>query len=218
MIVDLHVHTILGSPDSGLTPQHLVAEAKRIGLEGVILTEHHYQWDREQAQALAREHGLTLFPSLEIATDLGHVAVLGLDGYTSGIYRAETLRRLVDEKGGFIIALHPFRFFPSQPRPSLGVAAALPLVQLCDEIEVANGGCTPVENALAYRVAQSLGRQGVGGSDAHSVHGLGCFATVFEGNPRTVPELVAELRAGRYYPVQGLHLGRLSPFAPTEGL
>ncbi len=216
MIIDLHVHTTLGSPDSGLTPQHLVAEAKRIGLDGVILTEHHYDWDREQVRALAQQNGLTFIPSLEISTDLGHVSVLGLDGYTTGIYKAEVLRRLADEKGAFIIALHPFRFFPTRPEPSLSQATALPLVQLCDEIEVANGGCTPLENALAYRVAKSLGRQGVGGSDAHSIQGLGCFATVFEGHPTTVQELIAELRAGRYHAVQGLPHGKLSPFVPTE--
>lgn len=216
MIVDLHVHTTLGSPDSGLTPQNLVAEAKRLGLDGVILTEHHHQWDREKMLALAREHNIALFPALEVATDLGHVAVLGLDGYTTGIYRAETLRRLVDEKGGFIIALHPFRWFPTNPQPSLSWAAALPLVQLCDEIEVANGGCTTVENALAYRVAMSLGRRGVGGSDAHSVQGLGCYTTVFEREMETMPGLISELRAGRYYPAQGLLQGCLAPFVPAQ--
>ena len=216
MIVDLHVHTTLGSPDSGLTPQNLVAEAKRLGLNGVILTEHHHQWDREKMLALAREHNIALFPALEVATDLGHVAVLGLDGYITGIYRAETLRRLVDENGGFIIALHPFRWFPTNPQPSLSQAAALPLVQLCDEIEVANGGCTTVENALAYRVAMSLGRRGVGGSDAHSVQGLGCYTTVFEREMETIQGLISELRAGRYYPAQGLLQGRLAPFVPAQ--
>jgi len=214
MIVDLHVHTTVGSPDSGLTPEILVSEAKRLGLDGVCVTEHHAGWDRERTTALAREHGLIIFPALEVHTDLGHVAVLGLDGYLSGIYKAEELRRRVEERGGFIIALHPFRYYPVRAQPSLSEAAALPLVQLCDEIEVANGGCSGAENALAYRVACSLGKRGIGGSDAHSVAGLGCYTTVFQGRPASVAELIEELKGGRFYPAQGLLQGRLDRFRP----
>ena len=38
-VFDLHVHTNLGSPDSSLAPEELSAEANRLGLTGVMVTE-----------------------------------------------------------------------------------------------------------------------------------------------------------------------------------
>ena len=35
-VIDLHVHTNQGSPDSSLTPEELVAEAQRLGLDGLL--------------------------------------------------------------------------------------------------------------------------------------------------------------------------------------
>ncbi len=55
MIVDLHVHTSHGSGDSSLSPQELVEEARRIGLQGACLTEHSGPWDRFEFQML---HGV----------------------------------------------------------------------------------------------------------------------------------------------------------------
>jgi hypothetical protein len=40
--------------------------------------------------------------------------------------------------------------------------------------------------------------RGIGGSDAHSEHGLGCCATAFDRPVRNERELIEELRAGRF--------------------
>ena len=39
-IVDMHLHTVNGASDSALTSEQLLAEAHRIGLTGVNITEH----------------------------------------------------------------------------------------------------------------------------------------------------------------------------------
>jgi PHP-associated len=49
-----------------------------------------------------------------------------------------------------------------------------------------------------------VGLHGIGGSDAHSEHGLGCCGTEFERHIRNERELIEELRAGRFRAVNRL--------------
>ena len=97
MILDLHIHTSWNSADSNLSPIELIYEAKRLGLDGVVVTEHDRGWDRFRARELAAEHDFLFLRGMEVSTDLGHILVCGLDEYVSGIQRAEKLRQVVDD-------------------------------------------------------------------------------------------------------------------------
>ncbi|MBI2846531.1 MAG: PHP domain-containing protein [Chloroflexi bacterium] len=218
-IIDLHVHTTKGGADSSLRPLQLVHEATRVGLSGVCLTEHGGGWDKREFEAFAQGQNILLIRALEVETELGHMSVFGLDGYRSGIHRAEELRRVVNELGGFMVLNHPFRRFfdnatlRSQYRPTtIAEICQDPVFQLVDAIEVANGANSPRENSMALEVAKKLGKPGTGGSDAHSTSGLGCYVTVFEKEIRREEELIAELRAGRFYPAFGPRDGDTSPY------
>ncbi|KPJ49423.1 MAG: hypothetical protein AMJ38_03360 [Dehalococcoidia bacterium DG_22] len=221
-IVDMHLHTVKGGSDSSLTPQQLVQEAARIGLGGVNISEHDRLWDARELESFRRESGLFVSRGMEVSTDLGHVIVIGLDQYLPGIRKAAELRRVVNEVGGFMFVAHPFRHFfdpihfrrDSREPLSLSPdeAARLPIFELVDELEVANGGCTPRENYFALLVARILGKRGIGSSDAHSTHGLGCFTTVFQRPLADERDLIAQLKAGRYYPAEGLLSGGITPF------
>ena len=228
VIFDLHVHTVKGGPDSNLSPEQLVQEARRIGLDGICLTEHGGGWDKWDFQQFARKHAdLVLIPALEVDTEMGHIIACGLEGYVSGIHRTETLRKVVESAGGFMIAVHPFRRFFDKPplfksllfkHPvSLDEAVRHRIFELTDAVEVVNGACTEKENEFALRTAEILGRPQVGGSDAHSHHGLGCGATVFERPVRNLQDLIGELKAGRYYATNGLLNGHRKPFALGAG-
>lgn len=225
MLIDLHVHTFK-SGDSSLSPEELVREAKRIGLDGVCLTEHGGGWAKDEFERFARQHDLLLVRALEVDTDAGHIAVFGLDGYVPGMASARELRRIVDTAGGFAVLTHPFRRLFDQPSgrnllfpgplrhlPTLEEAGQHPALGLVDDIEVLNGANTERENLFAREVADLRGMKGTGGSDAHSTHGLGCFVTYFERTIRSAAELVEELRARRYIPVHGLLQGRPRPFS-----
>jgi hypothetical protein len=221
-IVDMHLHTVKGGSDSSLSPRQLMEEAKRIGLGGVNISEHDRLWDAHELEAFRSESRLFVSGGMEVSTDLGHIIVIGLDQYLPGIRKAAELRRAVSKVGGFMFVAHPFRrFFDSfhlhgddREPPSLSPeeAARLPIFELVDELEVANGGCTPGENSFALLVARILGKRGIGGSDAHSTHGLGCFTTVFERLLTDERDLIGELKAGRYYPAEGLLAGGITPF------
>lgn len=222
MIIDLHVHTAKGAYDSTLSISQAIEEAEMKGLGGVCLTEHTYVWSRKELEGFSSNHNVILLGGMEIETDMGHIVVFGLDRYISGIHRAGRLRRVADEVGGFLVAMHPFRRYfepedfgvkPKRSWPQVVAdALALPMLGLVDDIEVLNGGCTERENLLALEVAKRLGMKGTGGSDAHSERGLGCFVTVFEREVRGESELIAELKAGRYYPAQRLPSGEIIPY------
>ena len=222
MIIDMHVHTAKGAYDSTLSIPQAIEEAEMKGLGGVCLTEHTYVWSRKELEIFYSNHNVILLGGMEIETDMGHIVVFGLDRYVSGIHKAEGLRRVADEVGGFLVAVHPFRRYfepedfgvkPKRSWPqAVADASALPVLGLVDEIEVLNGGCTERENLLALEVAKRLGMKGTGGSDAHSERGLGCFVTVFEREIRSESELIAELKAGRFYPAQRLPTGEITPY------
>src|SRR5438128_2972309 len=164
MILDLHIHTSWHSADSNLSPIELICEAKRLGLDGVVVTEHDRGWDRFRARALAAEHDFLFLRGMEVSTDLGHILVCGLDEYVSGIQRAEKLRQVVDDVGGIMIAAHPFRraFTPDfrngkEATPlTLEEAARRPLFALLDGVEVCNGGSIDRENKCAIKPCNYL--------------------------------------------------------------
>ena len=219
MKLDLHVHTNWGSSDSGLSPQDLVRQAKQVGLDGVCVTEHGTVWDRFQLERFAKEHEFIIIPGMEVATEVGHITTFGLEEYGGGIHRAETLRRAVTAADGFMIAAHPFRRMFDNPKVSgwpqvysIDEAAELPLFKLVDEMEVVNGANNAKENLFALEVARKLGKTGVGGSDSHSVNGLGAGGIVLERTVTTVEEFIEEMRSGRYFPSGSFIRGETVPF------
>lgn len=227
-IFDLHVHTREGSRDSDLAPENLVEEAHTLGLKGILLAEHE-GWQGNQFREFARQQDLIMVHALEVYTDMGHVIALGLDGHRPYIRSVPELRRVVDEAGGFMIIAHPFRLFfgphgivtrnilfpdPLHLPASAEEALAHPVFRLVDEVEVVNAGNTEEENRFAQELAALRGRPGTGGSDAHSVHGIGRGATLFHGDIRNERDFLDALRAGAYTPLEGLNTGKVSFYGP----
>ena len=232
-IFDLHIHTNRGSPDSSLTPEELVAESTRVGLTGAMVTEH-VGWPRADFEQFAKGQDLILIRALELYTPLGHIITLGLDGYVAGyngdIETIRKIRKEVDKVGGVMILAHPFRYLLSLPGvytqnllfeswapvPTTPEEAVQhPIFELVDEVEVVNGANNEAENRFAQGVVQILGLCGTGGSDAHSVNGLGKGATVFNGDIRNTADLLEALRAGDFFPVAGFNRGNPVDYGRT---
>ncbi len=225
-IVDLHIHTIVGSMDSDVSPKRLVETAKAAGLTGVALTEHMSQWLPDEADHLRLESGLFVFNGREWSTDMGHIIVLGLDREVRGLAHARDLRRACQANVAFMILCDQFRYFPGPSKFLFGgrrdahdlppeVLAEHPLFDLVDAIEVLNGGCIERENALAQDVARLLGKPGVAGSDAHMPMEVGRYATVFEKELESEEDMLVELRAGRFQPARRVEPGVFEPLEQT---
>jgi predicted metal-dependent phosphoesterase TrpH len=205
VILDLHIHTSWRSADSNLHPVELIQVAKRLGLQGVVVTEHDTCWDRFMAKELAAEHDFLFLRGMEVSTDLGHILVYGLDVYVSGIRHAERLRQVVDEAGGAMVVAHPFRraftattHNGDAPKPlTLEAAIRRPVFDLVDGVEVCNGASLDRENRLAMAACAALGLAPTGGSDAHSDLGIGCYATQFDDPITTEADVITALKQGR---------------------
>jgi PHP family Zn ribbon phosphoesterase len=226
-LFDLHIHTIKGSADSSLSPEDLILEAERLGLRGLCITEHSGPWDRHEFERFASRHNVVLVRAMEADTDLGHMLAFGLDRYESGFHKAAELCRAAKAAGGFVISAHPFRgvlgkhmrerpylyrslpdALPQQPEEAL----EHPVFKLAHAIEVANGGTADEENTFAMKVASLLKMPVTGGSDAHSLHGLGRYVTAFRDEIYNEAEFLKALHSGKFYPAIGLREGRLRPY------
>ena len=202
MILDLHVHTSRYSPCSKLDPDDLAAKAKEEGLGGICLTEHQVVWSKEEADELARRHGMPVFRGVEVTTTAGDVLVYGLEESVEGIITPAELKEKVDAAGGISILAHPFRGFLvfgfSELSMSVEEAAAMPVMQTVSGLEVCNIRVTKPENEMAAKVADHLNLGKFGGSDAHSVEEVGSCVTIFKKEPANEAELVEALKNGDF--------------------
>ena len=202
MRIDLHIHTRPRSPCSAIDPADLLQEAQRAGLDALCLTEHQNRWGDGEIRALAGERGIHIFQGNEITTNQGDVLVFGYHEDLRGVVPIQHLHKAVKSAGGLMIAAHPFRGFLlfgiTQLRMDVHQASQRAIFQYVDGLEIFNCKLTDAENQMARQVAEHLGLLGVAGSDAHRLDEVGRCVTILEREVRSEPELIAELRAGRF--------------------
>ena len=209
MIIDIHTHTFPTSDDSMLSPEELINEAKRIGLDGICITDHDGFWNPDDVLKLGQTYDFLVLPGCEVTTEEGHLLVYGLDHYIFGMHRAAFVRDLVAEAGGAIVVAHPYRRVFREAAASDGQAYSEMLDRACrntvfpmsDAVEVLNGRGSEAENTFAGGIARRLDMKGTGASDAHKLNDVGTFATEFERPIACLDDLIAELRGGRFAPV-----------------
>jgi predicted metal-dependent phosphoesterase TrpH len=203
--LDLHVHTSPASPCASSSVDDVISEAKRIGLDGICLTDHNYQWNADDIGALREKHNFPVLRGNEITTVQGDMVVFGLDEDIQGIIALKDLAEKVTAVDGFMIAAHPFRGFLAVSGDKLGLdvekAAARPMFTLVDGVETLNSKVTVDENRFCGRVAHALKLPTTGGSDAHLAREVGFYATRFSKIIHSEEELISALRAGDAVPV-----------------
>lgn len=197
MIVDLHVHTNLGSICSQLEPDELLERAQDLGIDAVCVTEHHSHRGANKMVEYAAASGYPIFRGVEIYTELGDMLVYGLKRDTRyHLTTFEELKAMAEEDGAVIVPAHPSRGWGRKhkhahvfPRELVGHVVA---------IETLNGANTLRSNEAALAIAEECGLRGTGGSDAHAIWQVGKCVTVFEREIKSEKELVTELREGRF--------------------
>ncbi len=204
-LVDLHVHS-WASPCSTLTPLTVGEEARARGLDGVAVVDHERLPDPEFV-ADVRRFGVRVYAGAEVATADGDLLVFGLAELPRPGRSGPETARWVWERGGAVVAAHPFR------RSRLAASALLQLPGIV--LEERNGRCREPENRLARLTRLELGCAAAGGSDAHDAGEVGMAATRFEFLPQDERELVRLLRAGRcasWSPAQAPDPAQTVPF------
>lgn len=163
--VDMHVHSE-GSYDAGDPVELLLEQARAIGLDAIVVTDHDAISESLRAARLAPEYGLVGIPGVEVSTAQGHLLAVGVEERPASYQPlAETVEQ-VRELGGAAVVPHPFQ------RTRHGVRRRN--VADCDAIEVYNSWLfTGYRNRRAKTFARARGYPGVAASDAHDAAFIG---------------------------------------------
>ncbi|MBI4753684.1 PHP domain-containing protein [Candidatus Desantisbacteria bacterium] len=192
MLIDLHIHTVLGSPCSVIEINDIIKMAKRVKLDGVCITDHHSRKAIELMKEKAAGHNLLILGGMEVRSLEGDVLTFGFsESVKEGIPLAELIP-WVHSLNGVVIAAHPFR----SGAPSMG--NKIYEIKDIDAIEVLNGNSSEDMNILSWLASLKLGIPGVGGSDAHTALQIGKYATFFDKEIKNEDDFICALKGGRF--------------------
>jgi predicted metal-dependent phosphoesterase TrpH len=208
MLIDLHAHTWPRSHDSVLNPDDLIVRARQAGLDAIVFTEHDTVWDYRSVEELRAKHDFLVMAGVEISTDDGHILVFGIDKYVFGMHRVRELASYVERAEGVMVAAHPYRrqmpwFSRSDEeyQGALDKASRNPAYQYVKGLEELNGRGSEKENEFSRRLCQLMSLPGTAGTDSHAISDIGKCATYFEAEIQDERQLIAEIKKGRFHPV-----------------
>ncbi len=164
MRFDLHIHSNHSS-DCSLKVDDILKQAVKKGLDGIAICDHNSVDGSLLGKQRAKELNLPLLvlSGIEVSTSEGHLIILGItDNIQPDLSPQETIR-IAHQKGGIVIAPHPFKI------RSIGNVDGLDI----DAIETFNSRCIFGENKKAKEMAQALEKPEVGGSDSHMISTIG---------------------------------------------
>ncbi len=194
---DQHLHTERYSPDSIIDPLEMLDQMRRIGLDGVVITEHDRLWPEDELDELrAASGGLRIFSGVEISAREGHFLVYGLPDLRD-VEPGIPLRDLVRVARGHdaaIVAAHPFRWDQDFDRIVRVHGTAF------DALELVSNNVTPENRQRTGKVCDALGLGRTGSSDAHVLETLGCYYTEYPEPINDIRDLINALRRRAYRP------------------
>ncbi len=198
--IDHHLHTSRHSPDSIIDPIKLVKHAKAIGLNGLVITEHDYQWEAKELSELnAQADGLVVLAGAEISAREGHFLVYGLpnlDEVGPGVSLAKLLT-VVKRHDAAVVAAHPYRW--DQDFDAIFAEHGVGL----DAIELVSNNVTELTRAKAARLLEKNPQLGTtGSSDGHDIEIIGCYHTGFRQPISSMAEFVSAIKARLGKPCQ----------------
>ncbi len=195
MLLEIHVHSRKHSQCSKADPVDLIKRARKKGVQGVIITEHHYLWTLEELAGLRREseveNSFVILSGQEVKTDIGHVLVYGAGRTIPDATDLTALRKSFP--GAALVWAHPFRGGSVPSRDEL-------LNPMLDAVEIFNINHTPKENYRALQLWHKYKFNAVAGTDAHEEKNAGLFSTQVLHPVNSIEEFAEELKKGRCIP------------------
>lgn len=205
--IDLHCHTSRYSKCSKIDANKLIKRAVKAGLHGLVITEHHFNWEPEELDELVQksgELGFLLLAGFEYSSSQGDVLIYGLSSKQAGDFvpgrPPEEALEWAETLGAACIAAHP-------TRAGMGFDERIFSLPL-DAIEVGSVNLKEHEQRLAMTLSKNSNLAPVTCSDAHRLEDVGKYATEFPDPIRSMPDLQKALKRGRFQPAEPAH-GRL---------
>jgi hypothetical protein len=190
---DFHIHTREDPHDFiRYTAVELLQEASRQGFQVLALTCHNKRIHSEELRRRAADLGILLIPGVEAAIEGKHTLLLDMP-YSRLKVRTFAHVRALKREGGLVIAPHPF--FPA---PKCLGSKLRENLDLFDAIEFSHFYTRTVDfNRRAVEYARRMDLPLVGTSDCHRLWQLGTTYTLVDAEAKTVPAVLAAIRAGR---------------------
>ncbi len=212
-LFDTHIHTMESSTCSEVAAADIVARYKKLGYDGIIITDHvsAYQFKKHATtyEEQAKKYMEGYIAAKKFEDDNFHV-IQGMEirflendndyllyGFDEDFilsrdltqYKSlEDFRPVIEENGLIIFQAHPFR-------------CGMTVVdqRLLDGIEVYNGhGNHNSSNDIAYKWAKKYSHRMLSGSDYHGVETMEPGGVYFEEYLTNSKEVAEALRAGKY--------------------
>ena len=228
MRCDLHIHSIASGMcdtpvfnricrESYNQPEEVYSRVKQLGMSMVTLTDHD---SIDSGEVLRKYPDFFLSEEATVQMPGGTQMHLGVYGITERDH-VEIQRRRKDfislmmyltERKLFFSANHVFSGLTGRrlDEDFCWFASYVPA------FETRNGEMWPKANENAARLASQLGKIAIGGSDSHTMAGVGRTYTEVPG-ARTVDEFLAGLRAGAAHPGALRALRRRARVRGAEG-
>jgi 3',5'-nucleoside bisphosphate phosphatase len=195
MIIEMHCHTMEHSLCSHVAAADLAQACFERGLQGLVLTDHHYLWPWEEILALRRRLAVPDFflvlAGQEVTTDSGDILVYGAPETITRGSRLTKIRKRYPQAA--LVWAHPYRH---ENRPS----AAQLLDDRLDGVEIFNTNHTIIENNSGLLDWHRYKFTATSGTDTHAESYTATYPTIFDHPVRTITELAAEIRQGRCRP------------------
>jgi len=196
MLLEMHCHTREHSPCSSVGAADLLKQLYRKGVQGAVITDHHYLWGEQELRSLrhdaeAPDHFL-IFSGQEVRTsDLGDVLVYGAGEIIPKGTPLADIR--LGYPGAALVLAHPYRD-GRLPREETFANPSL------DGIEIFSSNHSVAENARGLRDWHRLRFTALAGTDTHGGSYAGAYPTLFDHPADSIEELAAEIRKGRCRP------------------
>ncbi len=190
MRIDIHIHSSY-SNDGSVSPEEILRYAKKIGLDGIAITDHN---ELAGSLKLWKENkdskDFVVIPGMEVSSSEGHILALGIkEPIARDLTPGKTIEQITN-LGGIAIAPHPYRFWSGMGEESVKQAGF-------EAIEVLNSRSHKAHNKKAKNLAEKLKCGETGGSDCHSLSHLGDAYLELEDSIYNYEDILEEIRNRR---------------------
>ena len=195
VLIEIHCHTRERSPCSEIAACDLITKAVDKGLNGVVLTDHHYLWGEVELQELRERvrgpKGFVVLAGQEVTTrDFDDVLVYGAPfSFPYGVSLSH-IRTQAPEAA--IVWAHPYRGM-RRPGPEKLFAPEL------DAIEIFNRNHRLSQNIYAYKEWLNWRFVATAGTDVHDER-IGIFPSAFDDEITSIRDLALAIKNGRCRP------------------
>jgi aminoglycoside phosphotransferase (APT) family kinase protein len=196
MLIEMHCHTAEHSSCSSVSAGELVRQVFAKGLQGIVLTDHHYLWSPGELAELRRRAGVPdhfrIMSGQEVQSkEFGDVLIYGAtESFPKGTSLREVQQRCPEAA---LVWAHPYR--GSQlPEPDKLCSPLLNGIEIFNSNHTVRGNSRGLQDWHRWRFTA------IGGTDTHGASYAGLYPTMFDHPVAMVEELAVEIRQGRCRP------------------